>query len=42
MNVMTNTLLSMDITNLSIQSALIYGELNNMKNMTIRVMDFGG
>ena len=42
MNVMTNTLLSMDITDLSIQSALIYGELNNMKNMTIKAMGLGG
>ena len=42
MNVMTNTLLSMDITDLSIQSALIYGELNNMKNMTIKALGLGG
>ena len=42
MNVMTNTLLSMDITDLSVQSALIYEELNNMKNMTVRMLDFGG
>lgn len=42
MNVMTNILLSMDITDLSIQSSLIYEELNNMKNMTVRAMGFGG
>lgn len=42
MNVMTNTLLSMDITNLSVQSALIYEELNNYKNMNLRVMGLGG
>lgn len=38
MNVMTNVLMSMDITDLSIQSALIYEELNNLKNMNVRAL----
>lgn len=39
MNVMTNTLLSLDITDLSIQSALIYEDVNNLKNSLVKAMD---
>lgn len=39
MNVMTNILLSLDITDLSIQSALIYEDINNLKNSLVKSLD---